>query len=268
MAAPLGSPAFGRALAAIDDLGDREIRATTEIVRGLDNQPSLAVRRLVADDSSLSRSLRSLRETAERLRDELTDRSASKSVGDVGRDIERVQDRIDQAVGALGKGLETLRLANATIAQQERALWTELQALREYAFLAGRLDDLVDERIEALAATEPERAGALRTQALFSVRRRRRDLLLQLAVVTQGYAALRLIEQDDLEVIWAIRTATTTTATAMRTALLAAQALADRRRSVEVDLSGLGRAWNDVVVALDAVDVRKRRTLEDSGSPD
>ena len=86
--------------------------------------------------------------------------------------------------------------------------------------------------------------------------------------MTQGYAALRLIEQDDLEVIWAIRTATTTTATAMRTALLAVQAMADRRRSVEVDLAGLGRAWNDVVVALDAVDVRKRRTFEDAGSPD
>ena len=267
MAAPLGSPAFGRAIAAIDGLGDREIRATTEIVRGLDNQPSLAVRRLVSDDSQLSRSLRWLRETAERLRDELNARSA-ESARDVARDLERAQERIDEAVGALNDALETLQLANATIAQQERALWTELQALREYAFLAGRLDDLVDDRIEALATTDPDRAGALRTEALFSVRRRRRDLLLQLAVVTQGYAALRLIEQDDLEVIWAIRTATTTTATAMRTALLAVQAMADRRRSVEVDLAGLGQAWNDVVVALDAVDVRKRRTFEDAGSPD
>ena len=180
MAAPFGSPAFGRAIAAIDSLGDREIRATTEIVRGLDNQPSLAVRRLVSDDSQLSRSLRWLHETAERLRDELNARSAEMSARDVARDLERAQERIDEAVGALNDALETLQLANATIAQQERALWTELQALREYAFLAGRLDDLVDDRIEALATTDPYRAGALCTEALFSVRRRRRDLLLQL----------------------------------------------------------------------------------------
>ena len=46
-----------------------------------------------------------------------------------------------------------------------------------------------------------------------------------------------------------------------------ANALGDRRRSVEVDLTGLGRAWDDVVVALDAVDARKRRTRDDVGPP-
>lgn len=266
MAAGVGTPSFRRAITAIDGLGDREVRATTEIVRGLDSESSLAVRRLVADDSPLSRTIRSLRETAERLRDELVDRAAGTPDREVARDLSRAEDRIRAAIDILDEGLQTLQQASATIGQQERALWTELQALRKYALLAARLDELLDDRIEELATTDPERARVVRNDALFAVRRRRRDLLLQLAVVTQGYAALRLIEQDDLEVIWAIRTATTTTATAMRTALLAAQALGDRRRSVQVDLAGLGRAWDDVVVALDAVDARKRRTRDDVGS--
>ena len=200
MAASVGSQAFRRAITAIDGLGDREVRATTEIVRGLDSQSSLAVRRLVADDSPLSRNVRSLRETAERFRDELADRAAGTLDRDVARDVSRAEERIRAAVGALDESLQTLQQANATVAQQERALWTELQALREYAFLAGRLDEMLDDRIEAVATTDPGRAKALRDDALFAVRRRRRDLLLQLAVVTQGYAALRLIEQDDLEV--------------------------------------------------------------------
>jgi uncharacterized protein YaaN involved in tellurite resistance len=53
---------------------------------------------------------------------------------------------------------------------------------------------------------------------------------MQLAVVSQGYSALRLIEHDNLEVIWAVRSAATTTATAIRTASLALGRLADRSR--------------------------------------
>ena len=113
---------------------------------------------------------------------------------------------------------------------------------------------------ERLRPDDPVRARGLQMEALFAIRRRRRDLVMQLAVATQGYSALRLIEHDNLEVMWAIRSAVTTTATAIRTASLAVgrQAGLDGSRDdlLETD------AWTEVLRALDTVEDRKRVTLD------
>jgi hypothetical protein len=256
-----GSPAFHRALRAIDSLGDREIRTTTEIARAFRDSPARALRDVLADGAPLTRNLRSLRQAAERLGRENNGRASPNAERDASRDLARAEGRIRTLVEALDADRRTLAGDNAAIAQQELALWTQIQTLREYATLAARLDELLEARIEEIAAADTARGRTLREEAQYAVRRRRRDLLLQLAVATQGYAALRLIEQDNLEVIWAIRAATTTTVTALRTALLAAGAVADHRLSDRLDLVGLGAAWVDVLGAVDEVDARKRKAL-------
>src|SRR5207245_3600706 len=101
----------------------------------------------------------------------------------------------------------------------------------------------------------------LQLDALLAIRRRRRDLVMQLAVATQGYSALRLIEHDNLEVIWAIRSAATTTTSAIRTASLAIDRLSDRELPSHADLLETDDAWSEVMRALDRVEDRKRVTL-------
>src|SRR6202008_2824540 len=92
--------------------------------------------------------------------------------------------------------------------------------------------------------------------------RRRRDLVLQLAVASQAYSAIRLIEHDNLQVIWAIRSAVTTTTTAIRTALLSIDRGADLALRPRAEIAGADDAWADVLRALDTVDERKRATLD------
>ncbi len=254
IAAPVGSAAFRRAVTAIDGLGDREIRATTEIARNFQERPARALKGLLGEGAPLSRNLARLRKAVETLA-----RAPSE--------MDRAEGLVRQVVEALDGNRQTLEEDNAAIAQQEVALWREIQALREYAVLAARIDQLLDERIASLAATDPAHSRGLADEAQFSIRRRRRDLLLQLAVATQGYAALRVIEQDNLEVIWAIRAATTTTATALRAAMLVRGAMADSTLAGKADLAGWKRAWSDVLGAVDQVDVRKRRTLEEMAKP-
>ena len=55
------------------------------------------------------------------------------------------------------------------------------------------------------------------------------DLLTQLAVSVQGYLALDLIRRNNLELIKGVDRATTTTVSALRTAVIVAQALADQK---------------------------------------
>jgi len=263
VSARLGSSAFRRAIAAIDGLGDREIHATTAIARGFQDRLTGTLRSVLADDAPLSRNLHSLRQIAERLGTADARGRAQPAEQAVERELARAEPRLRRLVDALESDRQTLERDNAAIAQQELALWTEIQTLRQYAALAARLDALLDPQIDAIAEDDPAHGRGLRDEAQYAVRRRRRDLLLQLAVATQGYSALRVIEQDNLDVIWAIRAATTTTVSALRTAMFAGRALADRRRSGQAGGRRIEGAWDEVLGAVDEVDARKRRTLEE-----
>jgi hypothetical protein len=261
--ARLGSAAFRRAIAAVDGLGDREIHATTAIARGFHDRPTGTLRGVLADDAPLSRNLRRLRRIAERFGQANVQGGTHPAEQAMAQELARAEPQLRQLVDALESDRQTLERDNASIAQQELALWTQIQTLRQYALLTARLDALLDQQIEAIGEDDPEHGRGLRDEAQYAVRRRRRDLLLQLAVATQGYAALRVIEQDNLDVIWAIRAATTTTVSALRTALFAGRALADRRLSGRVGRRRIEGAWDDVLGAVDEVDARKRKTLEE-----
>lgn len=64
---------------------------------------------------------------------------------------------------------------------------------------------------------------------LFYVRQKHQDLLTQLAVSIQGYLAIDVIIKNNLELIKGVDRATTTTVSALRTAVIVAQALANQR---------------------------------------
>jgi hypothetical protein len=252
--ATLGSPAFSRAIGAVEGIGDREVQSTTRITAAFRDRPTRALRDLLDEDGSLTRNLGELRREAERL---VREKGASATA----RRLTRSERRIRELVAALDADRSALELDNAVVGQMERALWGEIDGLREHAALAARLDALLEDRIERLRPPDPVRAHGLQMEALFAIRRRRRDLVMQLAVATQGYSALRLIEHDNLEVMWAIRSAVTTTATAIRTASIAVDRMASLDGS-RADLLETDDAWTEVLRALDTVEDRKRVTLD------
>jgi uncharacterized protein YaaN involved in tellurite resistance len=69
----------------------------------------------------------------------------------------------------------------------------------------------------------------LRQDVLFYVRQKHQDLLTQLAVDIQGYLTLDLVRKNNVELIKGVDRATTTTVSALRTAVMAAQALSSQR---------------------------------------
>jgi uncharacterized protein YaaN involved in tellurite resistance len=69
----------------------------------------------------------------------------------------------------------------------------------------------------------------VREEMLFYVRQKVQDLLTQMAVNIQGYLALDMVRKNNLELIKGVDRATTTTVSALRTAVIVAQALANQK---------------------------------------
>ena len=169
--------------------------------------------------------------------------------------------------------------------------------LRQYAYLAEQLDKGLTGKIAEIEATDPERAKVLKDDLLFPVRQKRQDLLTQLAVSVQGYLALDLIRRNNLELIKGVDRATTTTVSALRTAVIVAQALSDQKlvldqitalntttgdliestsemlkqqsgqiskqaREATVDLAKLQKAFSNIYATMDEIDTFKVKALD------
>ena len=101
--------------------------------------------------------------------------------------------------------------------------------LNQYVYVAERLDARLAAAIADLEATDPERAKALRDDVLFYVRQKHQDLLTQLAVSIQNYLAIDIVIKNNIELIKGVDRASTTTISALRTAVIVAQALGNQK---------------------------------------
>jgi hypothetical protein len=288
-------PESARTIAAIDRLGERDFVVTAAISGRLLDRRFRAVDAVLGSKAPIARQLAELRKLAARIDPSKLSldggRSPEEDIRDLDRYFERfarLQPALQEILSRLAEGRLFLEQDNAAIVQEQASLEIELETLRQYAYLAERIDRLASARIDAMAATEPARAQSLMTSFLSVVRRRRQEILVQLAVVTQGFAALQVVEESNAEVVHALATAITTTTTAMRTAVMAAHAAASQRialgqlhaaqkatsamanhvAALEDGSSGpsgrvavLRDAWSEVYAALDRVDQQKAQVL-------
>src|SRR5258707_1513304 len=95
--------------------------------------------------------------------------------------------------------------------------------------MAAKLDEALDARVRTLDVADAEKAKTVQEDVLFYVRQKRQDVLTQLAVNMQGYLALDLVRKNNIELIKGVDRATTTTISALRTAVIVAQALANQK---------------------------------------
>jgi uncharacterized protein YaaN involved in tellurite resistance len=237
------SQAFADKVRDIGKLGDDDIKASAGVSNRLLEKPLAAMQSGgLTEASSVSRSLLDLRHQVEDLDpskqgDLLSPRKLLGllpfGAGDRLRDYfdkyRSSQHQIDAIITALYHGQDELQRDNAAIEQEKVNLWAVMGRLRQYAYLAQHLDDALAARIATIEATDPERAKVLKEDMLFSVRQKHQDLLTQLAVSVQGYLALDVIRRNNLELIKGVQRATTTTISALRTAVIVAQALADQK---------------------------------------
>lgn len=235
------SPEFERKVSSISRMGYDEIRRSAEASSRFLDRPITALKQgPMTQGSHVSSALVSLRQQVEDLdparhliqkRGLINFRKVpfGDQVNDYFRRYQSAQHHIEAIVAGLYRGQDELLRDNAALDQEKVHLWSIKSRLEQYVLMAGALDDALTRTISNMESREAEKARALKEDALFYVRQKRQDLLTQLSVVVQGYLALDLIRKNNLELVKGVERATTTTVSALRTAIIAALALGNQK---------------------------------------
>ncbi len=241
-AAQAKSPDFAAKAADVRTMGDADIRAAAETSNRLLNAPVKALKDgAVAEGSHVAKTLTELRRTVE----DLDPKAASvpkKILGiipfgdkltDYFRRYESSQKHLDGILHALRNGQDELAKDNAALNLEKQNLWASMGRINQYIYIAEHLDAKLAAQIAELDTTDPEKAKAMREDVLFYVRQKHQDLLTQLAVSIQNYLAIDVIIKNNIELIKGVDRATTTTVSALRTAIIIAQALNNQKLVLE-----------------------------------
>jgi uncharacterized protein YaaN involved in tellurite resistance len=305
IATDAASPEFGKKVDALANLGATEIaRAAAQSNRFLD-RPTRALNK----EAGIGADLVELRKIVEDLdpgkSGKLSGRKKLFGLIPFGGNKLRsyfdsyksAQGNINAILGALKSGKDELLKDNISIEDERAKLWDAMGKLEQMVHMSKVLDSKLEERATELDVVDPAKAKAIRENALFYVRQRTQDLLTQLAVSVQGYLALDLVKKNNVELMKGVDRASTTTVSALRTAVTVAEAMTNQKLVLEqitslntttagiIDSTGellksntatiheqaaastipvetLQRAFQNVYQTMDAIDTFKMKSLE------
>ena len=235
VAQDVNSPEFGKRIDAIAAIGQKEIRAAAEHSNRFLDRPV----RAMDGEKSVGADLVELRRTIERLDPAangkfftsrgLLDKVFGTGITNYFDQYKSSQSHISSILKTLGRGKDELLMDNAAIDTERANLWTAMGRLEQMIVLSQEMDARLEDKAHELDSTDPAKAKAVRESALFYVRQRTQDLLTQMAVTVQGYLALDLVKKNNVELVKGVDRASTTTVSALRTAVTVAQALTNQK---------------------------------------
>jgi uncharacterized protein YaaN involved in tellurite resistance len=235
------SDAFKAKLSGVHTLANDEIRAAANISNRLLEQPVRAMNSGLFDEgSAISKSLLDLRVKIEELdpvkqgnllepRKLLGFIPWGTKVQDYFRQYQSAQTHLNAIIESLYHGQDELRKDNAAVEEEKANAWRIMERLEQYVYVGKKIDKAIEAKLAEIEAADPEKARVVKEELLFYVRQKVQDLLTQLAVTIQGYLAMDMIRKNNLELIKGVDRATTTTVSALRTAVIVAQALANQK---------------------------------------
>ncbi|KQN10669.1 toxic anion resistance protein [Sphingomonas aurantiaca] len=304
VAQDVNSPEFGKRVDAITAMGAKEIReAAGQSNRFLD-RPVKAM----DQETGVGKDLAELRRVVEDLdpgkKGNLTAPQKLFGIIPFGGKMRNYfdgykssQTHIAQILKSLGSGKDELLMDNAAIDTERANLWGAMGRLEQMIHLSKTMDAKLEDVANELDHTDPAKAKAIREIALFYTRQRTQDLLTQMAVTVQGYLALDLVKKNNVELVKGVDRASTTTVSALRTAVTVAQALTNQKLVLEqitalntttaniidstgkllksqtaqiheqaasatIPLETLQRAFQNIYDTMDAIDVFKLKALD------
>lgn len=231
------SPVFSAKADQIRTMGDDDIRKASAVSNRLLQKSANDMRHSLGEGASVPKTLLELRRTIEGL-DPSEAAGVKKFLGlipfgdkitDYFRKYESSQQHLNAILQALYDGQDELRRDNADLEQEKANLWATMARLNQYIYVASKLDAAVSAKVAECSLSDPTKAKAIEQDVLFYVRQKHQDLLTQLAVSIQGYLAIDLIRKNNIELVKGVDRATTTTLSALRTAVIVAQALANQK---------------------------------------
>ena len=260
LATPLHSPEFQTKLAQLTRLGEGTMQQASVASNRMLKRPAAALAATGTDPASRTgKTLVELRQIVTDLDPKRHDLTGTKRILRFlpgGSAIQRyfikyesAQEQLNAITRALKGGQDELRQDNAAIQTERDALWKAMGQLANYAVLAGHLGDGLEQRITELRNRgKADDAATLEADALFYVRQRHQDLMVQMAVSAQGYLALDVVKKNNSELIKGVDRALDTTLAALRAAVIVAQALA-QQKIVLAQIDALNSTTADMIVS-------------------
>jgi len=235
------SPVFKAKVDSVHNLAGAEIREAAAISNRLLARPAQALDAgSFNEGSKISRSLVDLRNQVEALdparqgnllqpRKLLGLFPWGNKLHNYFQQYQSAQNHIDAIIVALYSGQDELRKDNAAIEEEKVNAWRTMEKLEQYIHVGRSIDAALERKLAEIEPVDPEKARIIREEMLFYLRQKVQDLMTQLAVTIQGYLAMDLIRKNNIELIKGVDRATTTTVSALRTAVIVAQALTNQK---------------------------------------
>ena len=253
-------PKFKEAVERIHSMGVKDIEASASVSNRMLDRPVKSLENGLFDKGAeIGKGLIDLRRQIEALdpsrQGDLF--SARKLLGiipmgnklvDYFEKYQSSQAHLNAIVESLKRGKDELLRDNAAIEMEKANLWGLMERLEKYIHIGKKLDGELASRAVALEASDPEKARVVREEMLFYTRQKVTDLLTQMAVNIQGYLALDLIRKNNLELMKGVDRATTTTVSALRTAVIVAQALANQKLVLD-QISALNTTTGNLIAS-------------------
>ena len=263
------SPEFKQNVQSIHNLGSKEIRESAQVSNRMLELPAKSLNDSLFDNSPIAKSLTDLRGIVEDLDPSKKQLTSSRKlfglipfgnkVQDYFRQYESAQSHINAVVTSLYNGKDELLKDNAMIEQEKVNMWELMQSLRQYVYVGKKIDEQLEQKVYAIEATDPEKARIIKEEMLFYVRQKNTDFLTQLAVNVQGYLALDTIRRNNMELIKGVDRATTTTVSALRTAVIVAQAMTNQKLVLD-QITALNKTTSSLIESTSAM--LKRQSSE------
>jgi uncharacterized protein YaaN involved in tellurite resistance len=161
---------------------------------------------------------------------------------------ESAESQLNGIIKALMDGQDALRQDNSALGFEKDNQMKLAYKLNEYAYLAKSLDASLTNEINQLKAQgNLERANALENDVLFYVRQRSVDIHTQIAVSVQAILAMDLIRRNNIELIKGVDRARTTTVSALRTAIMVAEALNNQKLVLD-QIDAVNQTTNNIIL--------------------
>lgn len=167
------------------------------------------------------------------------------------------ESQLNAIIKALMDGQDELRKDNASLGIEKENQMKLAYNLNEYAYLAKNLDAQITAEVANLKSRgETEKAQALEADVLFYVRQRHQDILTQIAVSVQAILAMDLVRRNNIELVKGVDRARTTTVSALRTAIIVSEALANQK--LVLDQIDAVNATTNSLIAETAANLRQQ----------
>jgi uncharacterized protein YaaN involved in tellurite resistance len=190
------------------------------------------------------------------------------------------QGRFNDILSALMAQDRALAADNPDLERAKADLGATVGHLRQYLYVARKIDADLTDRAARTEAADPARAKVLREDLLAPVQRRGGQLSTSLAVAVQGYASIDVIKRNSSELIRGLDRIVAATTTALRGAIDAAQNVAEFKLVLDqvvaltgvpspagrtagvMDIPKLQVAFDEVYAAIDEVEAFRARSAE------